>query len=107
MAKGMKRQCSEQDPEFQLLQQDFKDLVQNCSEEERAIITDRFDKLVNGYTSVEDLIADREELYKQWCQYGDAHKTAESKLKILKARLLSGDVNKDDVSIQCFFLITC
>jgi hypothetical protein len=93
----MKRECSEQDPAFQALQQEFKDLIQNCSEEERAILMDRFDKLVDGYTRMEDLIQGREELCDQWSKYSDAHRNMHNKLKTLQARLAAPDIKEDEV----------
>lgn len=94
----MKKECGEQDPAFQALQQEFKDLIQNCSEEERAVLMDRFDKLVDGYTKMEDLIGGREELCQEWNKYSDAHKTVQAKLKTLQARLASPDIKEEEVS---------
>lgn len=85
------------DPAFQALQQEFKDLIQNCSEEERAVLMDRFDKFVDGYTKMEDLIGEREELCGHWNNYSDAHKTAQTKLKNLQARLASPDIKEEEV----------
>ena len=93
----MKKECGEQDPAFQALQQEFKDLIQNCSEEERAILMDRFDKVVDGYTKMEDLIGERENLCQQWSRYSDAHKAAQAKLKNLQARLAAPDIKEEEV----------
>ncbi|KAK7104412.1 hypothetical protein V1264_019133 [Littorina saxatilis] len=96
--KAMKKENGEMDPAFQALQQEFKDLIQNCSEEERAVLMDRFDKFVDGYTKMEDLIGEREELCGHWNNYSDAHKTAQTKLKNLQARLASPDIKEEEVA---------
>ncbi|XP_076442566.1 muscle-specific protein 300 kDa-like isoform X3 [Babylonia areolata] len=96
--KAMKKECGEQDPAFQALQQEFKDLIQNCSEEERAILMDRFDKVVDGYTKMEDLIGEREKLCQQWSKYSDTHKSAQAKLKNLQARLAAPDIKEEEVA---------
>lgn len=93
----MKKECGEKDPSFQALQQEFKDLIQNCSEEERRVLMDRFDKVVESYTKMEDLIGAREELCQQWSKYSDVHKTAQTKLKSLQARLGAPDVREEEV----------
>ncbi|XP_025103982.1 nesprin-1-like isoform X4 [Pomacea canaliculata] len=95
--KAMKKECGEKDPSFQALQQEFKDLIQNCSEEERRVLMDRFDKVVESYTKMEDLIGAREELCQQWSKYSDVHKTAQTKLKSLQARLGAPDVREEEV----------
>ena len=94
----MKKECGEQDPAFQALQQEFKDLIQNCSEEERAVLMDRFDKVIDGYTNIEDLIGAREELCQQWSKYNETHKTAQAKLKNLQTRLAAPDIKEEEVS---------
>ena len=93
----MKKECNEQDPAFQAMQQEFKDLIQNCSEEERAVLMDRFDKLVEGYTHMEDLIQGREELCGHWSKYSDTHKAAQAKLKTLQQKLASPDIKEEEV----------
>nr|KAG5692778.1 hypothetical protein BaRGS_009394 [Batillaria attramentaria] len=98
LAKAMKKECGEQDPAFQALQQEFKDLIQNCSEEERAVLMDRFDKVVEGYTKMEDLIGAREDVCHQWSKYSDAHKAAQAKLKSLQARLAAPDITEEEVA---------
>ncbi|KAL8590280.1 hypothetical protein ACOMHN_006396 [Nucella lapillus] len=96
--KALRKECGEQDPAFQALQQEFKDLIQNCSEEERDVLMDHFDKLLDGYTRMEDLIGEREDLCQQWSQYSDAHKDAQAKLKSLQARLAAPDIKEEEVA---------
>ncbi|XP_076463750.1 muscle-specific protein 300 kDa-like isoform X7 [Babylonia areolata] len=96
--KVLRKECGEQDPAFQALQQEFKDLIQNCSEEEKAVLMDRFDKLVEGYTRMEDLIGEREDLCQQWGQYSQTHKAAQAKLKGLQTQLAAPDIQEEEVA---------
>ena len=93
----MKTECTQQEGEFNELSQEFKELVQNCSEDEAAILSDRFERLMAGYSKVEDLIKNRESLCGQWTKYYTAHKDIQGKLKMLQAKLQSPDIKEDEV----------
>lgn len=82
----MKKECQSEEPNFQALQQEFKELISGCNEDEAAILSERFDKLLQGYTNMEDLIANREELCGKWVDYSDAQKDVQAKLRALQVR---------------------
>ncbi|CAL1544282.1 unnamed protein product [Lymnaea stagnalis] len=96
--KSMKDETRAQDKTFQELQQEFKELVSVCGEEEAAILSERFNKIIEGYTKVEDLIGNREDLCKKWVGYNDAQKDVQAKLKALQARLQSPNISEAEVA---------
>ncbi|XP_035824390.1 nesprin-1 [Aplysia californica] len=98
--KAMKEECQSQEALFQGLQQEFKELVSVCSPDEAAVLSERFDKMMQGYTRVEDLIGNREELCGKWVAYSDAQREVQTKLKALQAKLASPDITEEEVA-QC------
>lgn len=96
--QALRGECGQHDPVFQALQQEFKEMVQNCSKDEAAVLSDRFDRIMEGYTKIEDLIQNRENLCDNWTKYNDDHKEAQAKLKSLQARLQSPDLTEAEVN---------
>uniref|UniRef100_A0A2C9KCB0 Calponin-homology (CH) domain-containing protein n=1 Tax=Biomphalaria glabrata TaxID=6526 RepID=A0A2C9KCB0_BIOGL len=96
--KMMKDETKSQEKTFQDLQQEFKELIAVCSEEEAAILSDRFNKMLEGYTQVEDLIDNRENLCNKWTGYSDTQKEVQAKIKALQARLQSPNVSEMEVA---------
>ena len=94
----MKAETNQQDPMFQALQQEFKEMMQNCTEDEAAIMGDRFDKVMEGYTRLEDLIQNRENLCENWTKYHEDHKEAQARLKNLQAKLQNPDLKEEEVA---------
>lgn len=94
----MKRECADKEPVFDVLQEEFKELIRICNDDEAVILSDRFDKLMAGYTKMEDLVKNREEVCQKWDEYHTAHKDTQAKLKQLKARLANGDLTEDEVN---------
>lgn len=94
----MKRECADKEPVFDVLQEEFKELIRTCNDDEAVILGDRFDKLMAGYTKMEDLVKNREEVCQKWDEYHTAHKDTQAKLKQLKARLANGDLTEDEVN---------
>jgi len=80
----LRGECEAHDPVFNHLSQEFKDLIQNCDEDEAAILRDRFDHVLAGYTKVEDLIKNREDLCENWAKYSGDHKETQARLKTLQ-----------------------
>ena len=80
----MKDECQSQEGNFQDLQQEFKELMAVCSPEEAAILSERFDKLMGGYTAVEDLITNRSQLCDKWSDFSDNQKDLQAKIKTLQ-----------------------
>lgn len=83
---------------FNALTQEFKDLIQNCSEEEAAMLRDRFDRMMAGYSKVEDLIKNREDLCEQWVNYSGDQKDVQAKLKSLQQKLQQPDISEEEVN---------
>lgn len=94
----MRGECEAHEPRFEELKQEFKNLLQNCSEEEAAILRDRFDRLMAGYDKVEDLIKNREDLCEQWMEYSGDQKEVQAKLKTLQQRLQNPDISEEEVA---------
>ena len=80
----MKDECKSQEGNFQSLQQEFKELISVCSPEEQAVLSERFDKIMQGYERVEDLIGNREQLCGKWVNYTDAHRDVQGKVKAIQ-----------------------
>lgn len=96
--KSMKDECKSHDQIFQNLQQEFKELVSNCSSDEAAFLSGRFDKLMQDYTQIEDLIGNREELCTKLFKYTDAQADIQAKVKELQARLSSPNIQEKEVA---------
>ncbi|KAH9507324.1 hypothetical protein Btru_056910, partial [Bulinus truncatus] len=96
--KLLKDETRSQEKTFQDLQQEFKELIAVCNEEEAANLSERFNKILEGYTQVEDLIDNREDLCKKWTNYSDTQKEVQTKLKALQARLQSPNVSENEVA---------
>ncbi|ESO86156.1 hypothetical protein LOTGIDRAFT_167389 [Lottia gigantea] len=95
--REIRSEFSQQDPTLQMIQQEFRDMMQNCSEEEAAILSERLDRLLNNYSDMEDTIQKREQLCENWINFNDKQKEAQARLKALQARLASPDVKEDEV----------
>ena len=95
--KALKEECLENEPLFNELCEEFKVLVQNCNEDEAAILRDRYDRIMGGFTKIEDLIKNREELCDQWESYQGTHKDTQAKLKNHQAKLASPNIKEDEV----------
>ncbi|GFO48198.1 nesprin-1, partial [Plakobranchus ocellatus] len=96
--KAMKEECQSQEGNFQDLQQEFKELMAVCNPEEAALLSERFDKLMGGYTTVEDLINSRTQLCGKWSDFSDNQKDLQAKIKTLQARLASPDIREEEVA---------
>lgn len=96
--QDMKAECESHEPMFNALSQEFKDMIKNCSEEEAALLRDRFDRLMAGYTKVEDLIKNREDLCEEWTNYTGDQKDVQAKLKILQQKLQAPDISEEEVA---------
>ena len=96
--KALKAECLENEPLFNELCEEFKVLVQNCNDDEAAILTDRYDRVMGGFTKIEDLIKNREELCTQWESYQGTHKDTQARLKNLQAKLASPNIKEDEVA---------
>ena len=96
--KALKAECDENEPLFNELCEEFKVLVQNCNDDEAAILTDRYDRVMGGFTKIEDLLKNREELCTQWDSYQGSHKDTQAKLKNLQAKLASPNIKEDEVA---------
>lgn len=96
--KALKRECDENDPEFNALCGEFKELLAHCNDDEAAILRDRFDRVMEGYTRVDDLLKNREELCEKWDQYQTSHKDAQARLKTLQAKLASPNIKEEEVA---------
>ncbi|KAL3874933.1 hypothetical protein ACJMK2_037885 [Sinanodonta woodiana] len=95
--KALRNECAQQDPMYNALVQEFKDLLQNCNEDERAILSDRFDRIDSGYSTMEDLIKSREDLCQHWDKYQTVHRDAQGKLKTIQAKLASPNIKEEEV----------
>ncbi|KAK6181528.1 hypothetical protein SNE40_009363 [Patella caerulea] len=93
----LRGEFSQQDGTLQMIQQEFRDMMQNCSEEEAAILSDRLDKLLNNYSDMEETIHKREQLCENWMNFNGSQKDAQAQLKALQARLQSPDLKEEDV----------
>lgn len=96
--KALKKECDENDPEFNALCGEFKELLAHCNDDEAAILRDRFDRVMEGYTRVDDLLKNREELCEKWDQYQTSHKDAQARLKTLQAKLASPNIKEEEVA---------
>lgn len=96
--KALKKECDENDPAFNALCDEFKELIANCNDDEAAILRDRFDRVMEGYTRVDDLLKNREELCQKWDQYQTSHKDAQGRLKTLQAKLASPNIKEEEVA---------
>lgn len=97
--KALKHECDENEPAFNALCDEFKELIANCNDDEAAILRDRFDRVMGGYTKIDDLLKNREELCDKWDQYQTSHKDAQARLKTLQAKLASPNIKEDEVAI--------
>jgi len=96
--KALKKECDENDPAFNALCDEFKELIANCNDDEAAILRDRFDRVMEGYTRVEDILKNRDELCDKWDQYHNTHKEAQAKLKTLQSKLASPNIKEEEVA---------
>ena len=93
----MKEDSDAHEPMFSQLTQEFKDLIQNCPEEEAAILRERYDHAMANYSKLDDMIKNREEICEQWSKYAADHKDAQTKLKMLQAKLASPEIQQEEV----------
>ena len=96
--KALKKECDENEPAFEQLVAEFKELVANCNEDEAAILRDRFDRVMGGYTKIDDLLKNRDELCQKWDQYQTSHKDAQGRLKTLGAKLANPNIKEEEVA---------
>jgi chromosome segregation ATPase len=96
--KALKREYDENEPEFNALREEFKELIANCNDDEAAILRDRFDRVSSGYFKIEDLLKNREELCEKWDEYQASHKDTQSKLKTLQNKLASPNIKEEEVA---------
>lgn len=96
--KALKRECDENEPAFNALCDEFKELIANCNEDEAAILRDRFDRVMGGYTRIDDLLKNRDELCQKWDEYHTSHKDAQARLKTLQAKLASPNITEEEVA---------
>lgn len=95
--QALKEDSEAHEPMFSQLTQEFKDLIQNCPEEEAAILRDRYDHVMANYSRLDDLMKNREEICENWSKYAGDHKDTQTKLKMLQAKLASPDIQQEEV----------
>ncbi|KAL5008450.1 hypothetical protein ScPMuIL_014031 [Solemya velum] len=96
--KVMKTESEQHEDAFTLLDQECKDLMKDCNEDEAAILSDRYNHLLQAYSKTEELIQNREDVCQQWTEYQTDHRDFQGKLKTLQGKLASPNVKEDEVT---------
>lgn len=78
----LEMECKSQEPMLQGLQQEFKELISMCNDDEAAVLTEQFDKMMQDYTQMEDCLGGRKELCDKWSSYADAQRDIQGKIKV-------------------------
>lgn len=94
----MKTECEQHEDAYTLLDQECKVLMKNCNEDEAAILSDRYNHLLQAYAKTEELIQNREDVCQQWTEYQTDHREFQGKLKTLQGKLASPNVKEDEVA---------
>lgn len=95
--QALKEDSEAHEPKFSQLTQEFRDLIQNCPEDEATILRERYDHIMANYSKLDDLIKNREEICENWSKYAADHKETQAKLKMLQAKLASPEIQQDEV----------
>ncbi|KAH3752033.1 hypothetical protein DPMN_186641 [Dreissena polymorpha] len=96
--KSLQKECDENEPTFEQLCAEFKKLLANCNDDEAVILRDKFDRVMGGYTKIEDTLKSHKEVCEKWDQYQSSHKDAQARLKTLQAKLENPNIKEDEVA---------
>lgn len=94
----MSTESSSWEDAFDGLSADFKSFLSSCSEDEAAVLQERFNQMVTLYTRVKDTSASRVKLCKSWIIYSTLCKKSQGRLKQLQLRLSSPNVSESEIA---------
>lgn len=87
----------ENSPNYKKLSSDFQYYINSCSEDEAAVLKERYEQISDIYQRVKELSAGREEACQNWLMYAETSKQYQVKLKQLQQQLSSSNIKEPEI----------